>query len=53
MSFPFEIELPTWLPSSYLSYLGSNQRLQIKYKLMATIQKVETDLTQAQDMSMN
>ena len=24
LSFPFEIELPEWLPSSFLAYLGSN-----------------------------
>jgi hypothetical protein len=24
LSFPFKIELPEWLPSSFLAYLGSN-----------------------------
>ena len=24
MSFPFKIELPEWLPSSFIAYLGSN-----------------------------
>jgi hypothetical protein len=37
MSFPFEVELPDWLPSSYLMYIGSNQRLAIKYKIKARL----------------
>lgn len=51
MSFPFKIELPDWLPSSFMMYLGSNQRLAIRYKLKATLQKFESlqDTTVSED----